>query len=239
MRQLHSYATISFFLLVASTFLNGNSLVDFKDISLDEALIQEKKIFISFSAPWCMPCKMMNETIYNDREIADFLNDNFVNIKADIETTTGKHWKEHYNAHYLPTTVFVSESGEEIDRIVGVPSQSQFLDMLYIMAEVDKRVTTGPSPKPIAAAYQPPQKNLQVSSYALQIGAYAKVDNAQRMISKLNESSYYNSSIRQYNQDNGGTLYRVLLSGYESRSEAHEELYKIKEEGFEGFVRKI
>lgn len=49
-----------------------------------EALKQKKKIYLHFTASWCMPCKWMDENTYKDPQVIESLNENFIPIKINI-----------------------------------------------------------------------------------------------------------------------------------------------------------
>lgn len=228
---------IFFISIIANSYhLKGGSLIDFKKISIEESKTFDKKILVSFSAGWCLPCNIMDESIFADQEIADFINDNFIAVKADIETDLGKSWQDLYLSHYLPTNLFTLNNGSEIKRVVGVPSRNDFLNLLYEIAEVDEITIAQQIAKPQPS---PPITNPieQPSTYAIQVGAFASRDNAHRTLAIFNEKDMYNVIISEHLKNDGQLLHRVLLNGYQNRSEANQVLHRIKEEGLDGFVR--
>ena len=228
--------------LTSSTLIQANTLVDFKDIDLKEAAVSGKKIFVSFTAKWCAPCQVMDESIFNDTEISEILNDNFVAIKADLDTESGNEWNDLYNANFLPTSLFALPDGKEIDRLKAVPTRDAFMDLLLRIISEDKAEKE--IPKPSFASYSEP-KTVESnpvaipSNFALQVGAFSSNNNAQRMIVQLNDKNIFNSSIQEEYQSNGKLLYKVIVKGYATRSGAQQELNMIKQKGFEGFIKKM
>lgn len=53
--------------------------------AFDKAILEDKPIFLSIGYSTCHWCHKMAEEAFNDRKIADFLNDKFVCIKVDRE----------------------------------------------------------------------------------------------------------------------------------------------------------
>jgi len=198
-----------------------SSLVEFKDISLEEAVSQGQKIFVSFSAEWCLPCKIIEESIYSDPEIASLLNKNFVAIKADVDSHSGNQWNELYNANYLPTTLFASKKGKELNRFNGVPSRQEFLNELKRILALSRFV-------PVRTQ----------GDFIVQVGAYSSISNAEKMVAKLAISTFNNSVIYQELQSSGKVIFKVLLTDYVTRDDAVRDLRIIKKKGFDGFVKR-
>ena len=42
---------------------------------LDEAALQNKVVFVDIYADWCLPCKVMDKEVFEDKATADFLNE--------------------------------------------------------------------------------------------------------------------------------------------------------------------
>lgn len=219
--KIKLYLSFAILLTVLTTSIAGNTLVDFKNINLEEAKTSGQKIFVSFSADWCLPCKIMEESLYNDSEIASFLNENFTSIKADVDSNSGNLWNELYNVNSLPTVLFAFEDGNEIERFNGNLTKQQFLDKLKIVLEKDRYVPIVPKPK-----------------FALQLGAFANSKNANKMIGELNKLDFTNHLIVEEFQSNGDLMYKVVLIDYVTRKEAIEDLDILTEKGLDGFVRK-
>ena len=91
---------------------------------------QNKYFFVKFSADWCAPCKVMDSNVNNNPTLVNFVQDNFLAVKADIDDTTGKEWKDKFNACCLPTLVVFSPDGYELGRKEGTIPSSEFLSFL-------------------------------------------------------------------------------------------------------------
>src|SRR5262245_61023875 len=54
----------------------------------DEARRQNKYIFVDCYASWCGPCKKMDKEIYTQPQVGELLNERFINIKIQIDSTS-------------------------------------------------------------------------------------------------------------------------------------------------------
>ncbi|GAA0536660.1 thioredoxin family protein [Chitinophaga japonensis] len=101
------------------------------DQSLAKARSTNKLLFIDCYAIWCRPCRFMNDSIFSNQEVADFLNKNFINIKVKMDSAIDGYQdgedkqanvdmiKKKYQISAYPTFLFVEPSGELVYRIVG------------------------------------------------------------------------------------------------------------------------
>lgn len=71
-----------------------------------------------FSASWCTPCQNMKK---------QFVEEDWEGVEM-IDADNQRDEVEKYHIRSIPTFVKLDESGEEIDRVVGTISRSQFLE---------------------------------------------------------------------------------------------------------------
>ena len=89
---------------------------------------EEKKIFVHFYADWCAYCKKMeNETLKNPAVI-DYLNQNFIPVR--VNSDKDRDLARNYYIRGLPSTWFVSETGEKISSLPGYISAEMLLNAL-------------------------------------------------------------------------------------------------------------
>ncbi|WP_130855575.1 thioredoxin family protein [Olivibacter jilunii] len=78
------------FLLVIPILVQGQhqgikfSNFDTWDQLLDSARITQKFIFIDCYATWCKPCHFMDDSILSQKEIGEFMNSKFINVKVQM-----------------------------------------------------------------------------------------------------------------------------------------------------------
>lgn len=101
--------------------------------SLEEALVQAKKenkpIFMDAYTVWCGPCIKMNKEVFIKKEVGDFYNENFINVKMDMEKGEGIALTDKYMVFLYPTLLFLDKNGEEIHRVAGFRNAPQFLEL--------------------------------------------------------------------------------------------------------------
>ena len=99
-------------------------MIQLKQEQLNEAILDEGKKLIVFSAEWCGPCKVLKPNLENAEEK---LEGKVKMIKADIsenEVST-----KEFGIRNIPTCVLI-ENGKEIARFHGVKSSEDIKKFL-------------------------------------------------------------------------------------------------------------
>jgi len=94
---------------------------------LKKAKIENKLIFIDAYTTWCGPCKMMAKKVFTDAEVGTFFNQNFVNVKLDMEKEPGLSLKSKLNVTAYPTLIFIDANENIEHKAVGALPKDQFL----------------------------------------------------------------------------------------------------------------
>lgn len=107
------------------TFAQG---IEFEHGTFQEALVKAKKenklVFMDCYTSWCGPCKYLAKTIFTQKEVGDYFNAKFVNVKMDMEKGEGIELHKKYEVKAFPTLLFIDVNGKEVHKIVGgVPAQ--------------------------------------------------------------------------------------------------------------------
>jgi len=101
-------------------------------VSYDKGMVmgksQQKKVFINFYATWCSFCKMMDTKTFADAAVVDYLNNNFIAVKVDVDQEGDV--AAHYNIRPLPDMWFISEKGEAIGNKPGYVAPKEMLPVL-------------------------------------------------------------------------------------------------------------
>jgi len=133
------FAIISFTGWAQSTegmdFIKAGSWAEVKA----KAKAENKYIFLDGYTTWCGPCIMMAKKIFPLPEVGSFYNQNFINVKVQLDTTANdnEHVKQWYkDGHFLmttygirafPTYLFFSPEGEIVHRAVGSSDAETFI----------------------------------------------------------------------------------------------------------------
>lgn len=114
------------------TLKQENSGIKFTDLSYDDALkLSEttgKPIFIDCYTVWCGPCKMLDARTFSNKEVGDFFNENFINLKVEMEKDEdGPRLARTFSVRGYPTLLFVNGEGKLVKQSVGFVSADQLL----------------------------------------------------------------------------------------------------------------
>ncbi len=100
---------------------------------------KQKKIFVHFYADWCPYCKKMEKGTLKNPAIVDYLNRNFVSVRVNSDKEAAL--ARDYSVRGLPSTWFVSETGEKISNLPGYISAKVLLRVLeYIHTNSYKKM---------------------------------------------------------------------------------------------------
>ncbi len=169
-------------ILVLIGFSNVSAQEKINWVSMNEALTAQKKnpkkIIMDVYTKWCGPCKLMDKNTFSNKDVIQFINENYYAVKFNAEGTeevnyqdfiyTNPNYQEgrkgrnsqHLLAHALkvtgyPSLVFFKEEGNLIQTVVGYKTPEQLEIYLKMIANDDYlKLTTG-------EAWQEYQKNFK------------------------------------------------------------------------------
>ncbi|MDX1653069.1 MAG: thioredoxin domain-containing protein [Brumimicrobium sp.] len=105
--------------------------IDFQDITFQQALDRAKKekklIFLDAYAEWCGPCKWMNANVFTDQEVGSLFNENFINLKMDMEKGEGPEIARKYQVRAYPTMFLIDSEGKIVKRILGAKQKKDLI----------------------------------------------------------------------------------------------------------------
>lgn len=101
----------------------------FNDLTFEaagqRAAAEKKVLFVDFYTTWCGPCKMLDQSTWQDAAVIDLLRTKAVAIKIDAEKE--KTLADHYKINAYPTLLLLKPDGTEIDRLVGYREPKVFI----------------------------------------------------------------------------------------------------------------
>ena len=113
---------------------NTDNTVNYFQGSFDggksKAGVEGKLFFVEFYADWCTPCKWMDKTTFRDANVVGLLNDNYVALKMDIESSEGTNLKSQYAIRMLPTILIFNSQGEMVERVEKTLSPDAMTSLL-------------------------------------------------------------------------------------------------------------
>ena len=99
------------------------------DAAFARARTENKPVLVSFYADWCVWCKMLDSTTYQDSKVARVLAEDVVPLSVDIDHTD-QGLLQRFRIDGPPTIVLVDASGREMGRIPGYMPPTGFYNTL-------------------------------------------------------------------------------------------------------------
>ena len=107
-----------------------------------QATNADKIIFVDAYTTWCGPCKMMDRTTFKDVEVAKFYNDNFVNLKMDMEKGKWPTFAQKHSVRGYPSLLFLNARGDLVHRSLGFQDKKRFLKLGQSASDPSQQVIT-------------------------------------------------------------------------------------------------
>ena len=120
-------------LVILSQPLMADEL-QFKSGTWDEikslAKQENKMIFLDAYTDWCGWCKVLDKETFTNKEVIDFVNENFIPVKYEMETGFGKTLAMKYRVRGFPSQLFFNPDGKLIYVSFGYRPPTRFLELL-------------------------------------------------------------------------------------------------------------
>lgn len=96
---------------------------------LKKAKKQGKNIMVDCYTTWCGPCKLMDKKTFVDPEVAAFYNDNYINVKMDMESAEGLLLNQYFYVSVYPTFLFLDSDGNTLEKTTGYRDAKSFVEL--------------------------------------------------------------------------------------------------------------
>ena len=121
MKNTNKYLLLLFFFI----FINQAQAAKVEFSSNDFATTKQqakennRPYFAYFTASWCMPCRLMDETTWIDPNLAKYIDENYYAVKIDVDNFDGYVYKEEFKVIAYPTILLFQPDGTFMKRIEG------------------------------------------------------------------------------------------------------------------------
>jgi len=109
----------------------SNKGVQFVDASWQEVQNMAKEtgkpIFVDAYASWCGPCKAMLKEVFPQKKVGNYMNDNYISYKLDMEKGEGIAFAEEFGVKSYPTFLFFNKNAELQHKTLGYKEAEEFI----------------------------------------------------------------------------------------------------------------
>jgi len=96
-----------------------------------EAKRKNKIMVVDFYADWCKPCKQMEQNVFVEPEVINYIKEHFIAYRLEVEKNVkGDMLKKRHNVEFYPTFIFFDPNGNELSRVTGYLNKTAFLAAL-------------------------------------------------------------------------------------------------------------
>jgi thiol:disulfide interchange protein len=97
---------------------------------LELAEAEQKMVFLDFYTDWCLPCKLMEDEVFTDKEIGDLMNQHFLSMKVNAEGENGRNLAAIFEIKAYPTLLFLDKKGNVLVKKVGAAFHSELKELV-------------------------------------------------------------------------------------------------------------
>ncbi len=143
---------VTFFLCISFSALTAKGINFFQGSWEEASLLAiklNKPLFVEAYNEDCRLCKRIEKHTFSQEEVGSFYNNNFINLKINIDKEDGVYFRSKYNVQTLPDLIFLDPTGYPIYRDLGDKDKGQLLTLAY---KVVKTNIGGNQRNPIAVS---------------------------------------------------------------------------------------
>ncbi|MEM1323484.1 MAG: thioredoxin family protein [Bacteroidota bacterium] len=125
-------------------------VIESLELLKQSALAEGKLFFMIFGAKWCLPCKVMEKTTFQDTELKAYIAEHYLSLKVDVDDFDGYNLKQIYQVKALPTLLIFNSQGEVLERLEASMSATTLMEQLQKYNLPEHR-SVSPQPEPAIA----------------------------------------------------------------------------------------
>jgi len=100
------------------------------DMAKELAQKEQKLVMVDVSLSHCPPCRYLAQNVYSNKEVANFINKNFVPVFYLADKDSVPLEVQTYFTGSTPTIMFIKPNGELFFRFIGARPPQIFLKIL-------------------------------------------------------------------------------------------------------------
>jgi thioredoxin-related protein len=109
--------------------------------ALNKAKTSNKILFVDAYTTWCAPCKLMDKNVFPQPQVASFFNQQFINLKLDMEKGEGVALAKSLGISAYPTFLFLDGEGQLLHKGVGFQETAQLIELGKMASNSDKSLS--------------------------------------------------------------------------------------------------
>jgi thioredoxin-related protein/cell division septation protein DedD len=121
-------------------------------VAQEQAAHENKLLLVQFTARWCTPCQMMEQNTWTNPDLIDFMSENCVAAKVDIENFDGMTYTKDHNVKSVPTLLVFSADGRLLGRYENSISASHLIKYLESFISPDNTTAVATIPDMASSA---------------------------------------------------------------------------------------
>jgi thiol:disulfide interchange protein len=124
-----------FFLVTGGSTLATQKTIEWHNYQtgMERGKYEKKRVFLHFYADWCLYCKKMQESTFQDPEVVEALNQDYISIR--VNTDLDPETTQLFGVRPIPDSWFIYENGEPIGNRPGFISADQMKVLLKLMEQ--------------------------------------------------------------------------------------------------------
>lgn len=254
MNYTPNFRSILCLILFFNSLATNLSAIDFRNGTLEEieaqAAHEGKLYFVSFTAKWCAPCKIMAEYTYPDPTLSEYTQSNYLASKIDIQSFDGVGYKAKHNVVSLPTILVFNSQGIEVGRFEKSMTATQLLEGLqrydspenrikkikYVVPELPKKVVVQQQKQAADSGQNNKFLEKMPIGFGVQVGVFGSYKNAENL--SIQFSLKFEEQLNIYEtQLADKKVYRLVAGNFEHKNQAKNFKGMLDSMGIDGMVK--